>query len=68
MDFDKEIYEGEVIFQAARDYAELATIVVTDRGSCWSCIFSHCRYDSELTQREFTNYVLELTAQRETKC
>lgn len=64
MEFDKELYDRQAIFQAVRDYAALAAIDVYDLGGSWSCVFSNCRYHEELTQREFANYVLEMTAQR----
>lgn len=64
MTFDRQIYDGEALRQAAKDYAPIARIDVEEKAEGYVCHFHDCRYDRELTRMEFANYALEMTAQR----
>lgn len=65
MEFDKALYDRQALWQAVQDYTGLANITVCELESSWRCAFSHCWYGDERTQKEFANYVLDLTAREQ---
>ena len=56
----KNIYRYTIIARAVRDYSELADIEVKETDFYWIVSFSLCRFDEEITRREFENYLIDL--------
>lgn len=57
---NKEIYNLGHIRQAITDYSPLSSIVLSEDESYYLCDFSGCRYEEQLTAKEFINYVTDL--------
>lgn len=57
---NKEIYSAQHIRQAVSDYSSLADIRTTEENGYFVCSFLACRYDDQLTAKEFVNYITDL--------
>lgn len=57
---NKEIYTLEHIRQASADYSALAVLDLSEDNVYYLCKFSGCKYDEQLTAKEFVNYVTDL--------
>ncbi len=57
---NKDLYDKAVILSAIQQYHELALIQVHEKGNHWECIFSDCKYDIQITMKEFENYVINI--------
>lgn len=62
IDFDLSIYPFQIIQRAISDYAKIATIRLSVSAEMARCTFYSSKYDLELTEKEFSNYVLSLSA------
>lgn len=58
--FDKGIYSLVAIDRAIKDYRELAHIERIEEEQQMCCIFNKCRYDIDITIKEFCNYVIDI--------
>ncbi len=56
----KELFNVDMILLAAKQYHELALITVHEKRWHWECVFSNCKYDIEMTTKEFENYVINM--------
>ena len=57
---NKELYEKDIILLAVKQYSRLAVVKINDQGIYWECKFLKCKYDAEVTIREFENYAIDL--------
>ncbi len=57
---NKDIYDKAVILSAIQQYHELALIRVQEKRNHWECTFSDCKYDIQVTMKEFENYVINM--------
>lgn len=57
---NKEIYTLEHIRQTLADYSDLAVVYLSEDNVYYLCKFSGCKYDEQLTAKEFVNYVTDL--------
>ena len=57
-----EIFSLEAVEAAVRAYSGLARIQVESRPGGWLLSFTDCRYDPQLTIREFNNYLINLAS------
>lgn len=57
---NKELYERDIILLTAKQYRGLAAVKINDKGNYWECEFLKCKYDAEVTIREFENYAIDL--------
>lgn len=57
---NKELYELEMILYAVEQYDKLASIKVVDKEIHWECQFSRCVYATNLTMKEFENYIINI--------
>ena len=60
----KEIYNYSLVKTAAKEFADISNILVSNEENYVKCIFSKCVYDDEITLKEFENYVIDLSNQR----
>ena len=58
----KLLYEEEYIRKAIIDYQNLTTIYLSEENTNFVCTFENCKYNVDLTIREFENYVIGLCA------
>ena len=59
--FDTSIYLPTAIDKAILDYQQIASIKAIRSGNHIVCELSGCVYPEDITQMEFSNYVLNLT-------
>ena len=59
--FDTSIYSPAAIEKAIRDYQHIVSIKAKRSGKHIVCELSNCVYSEDVTQMEFSNYVLNLT-------
>lgn len=57
---NKEIYSLEHIRHAIMDFSALSTVVLSEEEKYYVCVFSECRYEEQLTAKEFINYITDL--------
>lgn len=62
--FDLLIYSSQAIQAAINDYRNIADIEAEFENDICICYIHSSVYDSELTKKEFSNYVLEKTVSR----
>lgn len=62
--FDLDIYPMEQLQRAAKEYSSLANVKIFRAGTFANCLFTHCKYDQQLTVDEFCNYVIDLIGSR----
>lgn len=53
-----DIYSVDSIEEACNAYRNLAIIRVKKRKECMELIFDRCRYDTDITIKEFENYLI----------
>lgn len=58
----KLLYEEEYIKKAIIDYQNLTAIYLSEENTHFVCTFENCKYNVDLTIREFENYVIGLCA------
>lgn len=56
----KQIFTRKTIDTAINDYRELTQIKINDEREYWNINFFHCKYDKEVTEKEFENYLIGL--------
>ncbi len=54
----KEIYSEDSIEETCEAYSNLARIRIKKRKECMELIFDRCRYDTDITIKEFENYLI----------
>lgn len=57
---NKELYDRDKVLYAVKQYNRLAAIKVIDKKTHWECRFSGCKYEPELTMKEFENYIINI--------
>ena len=57
-----EIFTEEVLDAAAQAYGELADLQIERQQQGWQVVLQNCQYDAELTKREFSNYLIDLSS------
>ncbi len=57
--FDRSIYSVEIIKRAIIDYSSISKIELTIDDTQTSCTFNECKFDKEITIREFANYLID---------
>ena len=57
------IYESSTIQQAVKAYSSLARIEFHRQNDYIVCNFYDCKYDKEITIKEFLNYLIDLSNQ-----
>lgn len=57
---NKDLYGRAAILAAIQQYHGLALIRVHEKGNHWECTFSDCKYDMQVTMKEFENYVIDM--------
>lgn len=60
----KSLYDYDSIMTAVEAYRRLAGIKIQDSDLYWRCVFLDCKYDPEMTIKEFENYVIAVSVQR----
>ena len=63
MTLNNEFYREEQLIKCVEDFSQLADIKVKGEVDCWFVEFSDCTYGVDRTQKEFENYLIELTYQ-----
>lgn len=53
-----DIYSVDSIEKACNAYRNLARIRAKKRKGCMELIFDRCRYDTDITIKEFENYLI----------
>ena len=57
---NKDIYSNHRIVNAISAYSGFAEMEMHNRGKHWLIVFLNCKYDEELTIKEFENYLIGL--------
>lgn len=60
----KEIYSIVDINKANRSYKDLAEISYKETAKHYILLFNNCYYNSDLTKKEYENYLIDLMASR----
>ncbi len=60
MEIKRELYSGEALTKAIKDFSNLCEIKVSEIDSGWELVLENCKYDCELTEKEFENYLIGL--------
>lgn len=58
IDLNTEIYSEESVKQAIQAYRDYATISTGSKRGHIFVIFSECRYDEQMSIKEFENYLI----------
>lgn len=53
-----DIYSADSIEETCNAYRNLARIRIKKRKECKELIFDRCRYDTDITIKEFENYLI----------
>lgn len=53
-----DIYSADSIEETCNTYRNLAGIRIKKRKECMELIFDRCRYDTDITIKEFENYLI----------
>ena len=53
-----DIYSADSIEETCNAYRNLARIRIKKRKECMELIFDRCRYDTDITIKEFENYLI----------
>ena len=56
---NKELYKYEDIILVTKVFSHLALIEVEEDNNYWKCRFKNCRYNTEQTELEFENYLID---------
>ena len=56
---NKELYKYEDIILVTKVFSHLALIEVEEDHNYWKCRFKNCRYNTEQTELEFENYLID---------
>ena len=59
--FDLELYQETAVLQGIQDYQDIAIIHPQVHDRFIDCRITESQYDMDLTEKEFSNYVLCLT-------
>ena len=54
----KMIYSLQCIKETVGVYSGFSKMEILNRGTHWGVVFSACRYDENLTTKEFENYLI----------
>ena len=57
-----EIFSENILRTAIQAYSELAKIHMERATENWVLTFQNCQYDTELTEHEFFNYLIDLAS------
>ena len=60
MEIKKELYSEKALTKAIKAFSNLCEINVTETNAGWNLLLKKCKYDCELTEREFENYLIGL--------
>lgn len=55
-----DIYSADSIEETCNAYRSLARIKIKKRKECMELIFDRCRYDTDITIKEFENYLINV--------
>ena len=58
--YDLDIYPIDIIKKAADDYSSLAVISMCEEDGYCLCSFSDCQYGELFTEKEFSNYLIDM--------
>jgi hypothetical protein len=58
--YPNDIYSKDLILRAIADYSKICTIQVLPLKKGYVCLFSNSITDLSITQKEFSNYLIEL--------
>jgi len=64
LQLSKEFYSIKDIKEAIQSYKNLAEISYRETFNYYILSFNNCYYDTELTEKEYENYVIDLMASR----
>ena len=62
LQLSSDIFSLQAVEAAVRAYSGLACIQVESQPGGWLLSFTDCRYDPQLTIREFNNYLINLAS------
>lgn len=62
LQLSSEIFSLKAVREAVQAYSALAHIEILSKPDGWLLSFTNCRYDPQLTIREFTNYLINLVS------
>lgn len=56
---DSSIYAERDIKEAIKAFTNIADIEI--KSNTYECVLKNCKYDIEVTKREFENYIIDIT-------
>ena len=56
----KDLYSYKYLKQAIQDYSEYCSTTIIEYPDKWILVFNKCKYDEDLTVKEFENYLIGL--------
>ena len=62
LQLSSDIFSLQAVEAAVRAYSGVAGFLVVSRPGGWLLSFTDCRYDPQLTIREFNNYLINLSS------
>ena len=60
LSLNKEIYSFEIISETMDAYRDFAKFRLKDQEHYWILAFDQCKYEEEITAKEFENYLIGL--------
>lgn len=61
LEISKEIYSLHNVEKAINDYSDIANIILSQDTDYFVLEFSKCVYESNITIKEFENYLIDLS-------
>ena len=58
LQLNKELYSREVIESVRKEYGQVCQTALAETENSYVCTFLNTRYDLEMTQKEFEDYLI----------